>query len=287
VAEDIGVIRVPSFLPGATRGTSTRVNDCRCCTLSQYGISGAYAKVSHHIVLKRWRRNARAVCYVGEVDRSRMEMMRGVAVRSAGHFNHRSFFNDSETHIMKASHRSGLFTAAALVLVLAAGPALAAGTENPTPPPTDTKTDKPTDKKATDTKPAETKPATDKKSQNEFLEGYRHAYNLIYKQQDYAGGIKALKALGHDDHADVANLIGFSSRKLGRYDDAKVWYEKALVADSDHTRTWQYYGMWHLEQGNRLKAEEHLEKIRYICGGNGCDDYKALDAALQGKGGSY
>jgi tetratricopeptide (TPR) repeat protein len=189
--------------------------------------------------------------------------------------------------IMTFKPRSSLLAAAALTLILATGPAFSAGTENPTPP-TDTKSDKPTDKKATDTKsgakPADTKPATDKKSQNEFLDGYRHAYNLIYKQQDYAGGIKALKALGHDAHADVANLIGFSSRKLGRYDDAKVWYEKALVSDPNHTRTWQYYGMWHLEQGNRLKAEEHLEKIRYICGGKGCDDYKALDDALQGKG---
>lgn len=185
---------------------------------------------------------------------------------------------------MTITPRSALLAAA--VLVLASGPALAVGTDNPAPP-ADTKTDKPSDQKSTDTKgekPAEPKPAPDKKSQNEFLDGYRQAYHLIYKLQDYAGGIAALRALGHDGHADVANLIGFSSRKLGRYDDAKVWYEKALAADPNHTRTWQYFGMWHLEQGNRLKAEEHLEKIRYICGGSGCDDYKALDNALKGNG---
>lgn len=188
---------------------------------------------------------------------------------------------------MTASYRSGLVAAAALTLVLAAGPALSAGTDNPAPP-RDTKTNKPKDKKAIDTqsdaKPTETKPASKKKSQNEFLDGYRHAYDLIYKKHDYAGGIAALKVLGHDENADVANLIGFSSRKLGNYIDAKIWYEKALASDPNHTRTWQYYGMWHLEQGNRLKAEEHLEKIRYICGGNGCADYKALNDALNGKG---
>lgn len=188
---------------------------------------------------------------------------------------------------MLGSHRTRPLAIAALALSLAAGPALPAGTENPAPP-TDTKTDtKPTDKKATDSKSDSknpTKPAVDKKSLNEFLDGYGYAYNLIYKKHDYAGGIAALKALGRDDHADVANLIGFSSRKLGRYDEAKVWYEKAIASDPNHTRTWQYYGMWHLEQGNRLKAEEHLEKIRYICGGTGCDDYKALESALQGKG---
>ena len=61
-------------------------------------------------------------------------------------------------------------------------------------------------------------------------------------------------------HADVANLIGFASRKLGRYEDAKAWYEKALASDPNHTRTWSYYGMWHAEQGNRLKAEDFLQR---------------------------
>lgn len=181
---------------------------------------------------------------------------------------------------LKPSHACRVFFAAALVGVLAATPASAAGTEDPPPPKTGTK---PTDKKATgtknDSKPAPTK--SDKKSQNEFLDGYRHAYDLIYDKQDYAGGLAALKALGHDDHADVANLIGFSSRKLGRYDDARYWYEKALAADPNHTRTWQYYGMWQLEQGNRLKAEEFLTKIAEICGMD-CADYKSLRLALAG-----
>jgi tetratricopeptide (TPR) repeat protein len=128
---------------------------------------------------------------------------------------------------------------------------------------------------------AKKKKAPVKKSEQDFIDGYHLAHDLIYKKQDYAGGITVLKTLGHDDHPDVANLIGFSSRKLGRVEDAKTWYEKALVADPKHTRTWQYYGMWHLEQGNRLKAEEHLDTIKAICGA-GCEDYKSLLAALNG-----
>src|SRR5262245_8922966 len=184
-------------------------------------------------------------------------------------------------------HRMSLFAAAALLSLAFGGAAFAVGTDQPAAPTGDKKTEetkpddkKPTDAKTEDKKPEETK-APDKKSQNEFLDGYRNAYNLIYKQHDYAAGIAALKALGHDEHPDVANLIGFSSRKLGRTDDAKVWYEKALAADHKHTRTWQYFGMWHLEQGNRLKAEEHLEKIQVICG-TGCEDYLSLRKALDG-----
>jgi tetratricopeptide (TPR) repeat protein len=125
------------------------------------------------------------------------------------------------------------------------------------------------------------KKAPDKKSEQLFIDGYRHAYDLIYKQQNYADAIAALRMLGRDDHPDVANLIGFSSRKLGRTEDAKVWYEKALAADPKHTRTWQYYGMWHLEQGDREKAEQYLERIRLICG-QGCEDYASLRDALDG-----
>lgn len=143
----------------------------------------------------------------------------------------------------------------------------------------------------TQSAPAATKPAAKKKkaapkkkqkqSDRQFLDGYRRAHGLIYRKQDYAAGIAALRALKRDDHPDVANLIGFSSRKLGRSEDAKLWYEQALAADPNHTRTWQYYGMWHLEQGNRLKAEEHLEKIAAICG-TGCEDYRLLKLALAG-----
>ena len=70
-------------------------------------------------------------------------------------------------------------------------------------------------------------------------------------------------------------LFGYASRKLGRYDDAKFWYEQALAADPNHAVTWSYYGMWHAEQGNVLKAKEDLEKVRVICGTD-CGAYRLL-----------
>ncbi len=187
-----------------------------------------------------------------------------------------------------------LATAAAFAFAassLAASPALAAGTPDPAPvvapdgkkpdeKPDATKADTKPDAKPADAKP-DAKPDPAKKSDNQFRDGYSRAYALIYDRQDYAAGLVALRSLGQDDHPDVANLIGFSSRKLGRTDDAKVWYEKALAADPKHTRTWQYYGMWHLERGDRASAEQHLEKIRLICGA-GCEDYQSLHAALNG-----
>lgn len=124
------------------------------------------------------------------------------------------------------------------------------------------------------------KPPAEKKSDQSFVDGYQYAYGLIYEQQNYADGIAALRSLERDDHPDVANLIGYASRKLGRTEDAKAWYERALAGDPKHTRTWQYYGMWQLEMGERAKAEEYLERICLICGS--CEDYASLRDAIDG-----
>jgi tetratricopeptide (TPR) repeat protein len=159
-------------------------------------------------------------------------------------------------------------------LLVAPGLAIAAGEETPAPPPPPPSQDK--------EKPQTKKPKPDKSSSAaDFLVGYHAAYKLIYDQHDYVGAIAALRALGHDDHPDVATLIGYASRKLGRYDDAKVWYERALATDPDHAVTWSYYGMWHAEQGNVLKARDDLERVRLICGTD-CRAYKMLKDVIDG-----
>jgi len=115
----------------------------------------------------------------------------------------------------------------------------------------------------------------------EFINGWHKAYALVYDKQDYEGGITALRAMGYDDNVDVATLIGYASRKLGRYDDAKLWYDRALAADPRHALTWSYYGMWQAEQGNILKAKDDLEQVRGICG-TGCREYTMLKETIDG-----
>ncbi len=154
--------------------------------------------------------------------------------------------------------------------------AAAADEPNPTPPPQTNQ--QPPPKKDNQSK----KPKKDKSSSAEdFLAGYHAAYALVYDKGDYLAGIAALRALGYDDNADVATLIGYASRKLGRYDDAKTWYERALAADPNHAVTWSYYGMWQAEQGNVLKAKDDLEKVRLICGTD-CREYRMLNDVIDG-----
>jgi len=113
-----------------------------------------------------------------------------------------------------------------------------------------------------------------------FVEGYRSAYSTIYDRHDYDSAITQLRALGHDDYANVANLIGYSYRKLGNYELSQVWYERALKSDPNHVLTWNYYGLWQIEQGNRDQAQYHLSRIAAICGTD-CQEYRTLAAALE------
>jgi len=113
-----------------------------------------------------------------------------------------------------------------------------------------------------------------------FLAAYRTAYATIYDRNDYAAAIAQLKSLGHDDRADVANLIGYSYRKLGDYKISQIWYERALKADPSHVKTWQYYGLWQVEQGNRDQAQYHLNRLAALTG-TASDEYRSLAAALE------
>jgi predicted Zn-dependent protease len=112
-----------------------------------------------------------------------------------------------------------------------------------------------------------------------FIKGYREAYDTIYDRSDYESAIRQLRALDQDDYANVANLIGYSYRKLGDYKQSQIWYERALKSDPNHVLTWQYYGLWQIEQGNRDQAMYHLQRIASICGTD-CAEYRSLAAAL-------
>jgi tetratricopeptide (TPR) repeat protein len=126
-------------------------------------------------------------------------------------------------------------------------------------------------------KTSEVRPGSE---QTAFANGYHAAYATIYQRNDYAAAIGQLKALGHDENAAVANLLGYAYRKLGDYKVSQAWYERALKADPNHVKTWQYYGLWQLEQGNRDQAQYHLSRIAALAGTDS-EEYRSLAAALE------
>jgi tetratricopeptide (TPR) repeat protein len=161
-----------------------------------------------------------------------------------------------------------LLTLGLFSVVLAAAPVVVYAAPDNDPPPAPSKKGK---------KKSELRPGFDYAA---FATGYRAAYAAIYDRGEYASAIEQLKALHRDDSAAVANLIGYSYRKLGDYKVSQIWYERALKADPNHVKTWQYYGLWQVEQGNRDQAQYHLNRIADLAG-TSSEEYRSLAAALE------
>jgi hypothetical protein len=51
-------------------------------------------------------------------------------------------------------------------------------------------------------------------------------------------------------------------------------------------RTWQYYRLWHVEQGNRQQAQDHLAKLEQLAGTDS-DEYRSLAHAIAAGRTSY
>jgi tetratricopeptide (TPR) repeat protein len=188
--------------------------------------------------------------------------------------------------VSQTIRRIGILAAAALlVAAIGAKPLAAIETASPAPPPDPLLKQNTEPKKPAARKRAK-KPKTkqnEKDSGAEFLRAYRAARALMLEHK-YQDGIAAMHAIGHDEHPDVANYIGYAYRKIGDYDNSKVWYERALAADPMHVRTWSYYGMWQMEQGNRLKALDYLATVKSICGNTSCQAFVQLKAVIDGTG---
>lgn len=131
---------------------------------------------------------------------------------------------------------------AAIVLTLAATVALA---ESNSAPPT----------LATDANFIAAKKAIEAKQWDKAL------YNLKY--------VKA-------EDAEVYNLTGYASRKLGKMDDAFKNYKIALQMNPNHRGAHEYVGEAYLITNNLPMAEQHLAALDRICGSRGCEEYDDL-----------
>jgi Flp pilus assembly protein TadD len=92
------------------------------------------------------------------------------------------------------------------------------------------------------------------------------------KQWDKA--LYSLKYVKAED-AEVYNLTGYASRKLGKMDDAFRNYKIALQMNPNHRGAHEYVGEAYLITNNPAMAEQHLAALEKICGKN-CEEYTDL-----------
>ena len=83
-----------------------------------------------------------------------------------------------------------------------------------------------------------------------------------------------------DDVADVWSLLGFSRRKLGRFDAAETAYDRALALDPGHLGALEYLGELRLEQGNVEAAQALLRRLEALCP-FGCEERTELAEAIR------
>lgn len=66
-------------------------------------------------------------------------------------------------------------------------------------------------------------------------------------------------------NADAYNLLGYSNRWLGKYEEAFAAYNKALTLDPRHKGALEYSGIAYLKVGQKAQAEAQLAKLQAIC----------------------
>jgi len=81
------------------------------------------------------------------------------------------------------------------------------------------------------------------------------------------------------NNADVKNLLGFTSRKLGQYSQAGGYYVKALQIDPTHLGALEYQGELFIIQKKAALAKRNLATLKRLCGTT-CEEYVDLANAI-------
>lgn len=78
----------------------------------------------------------------------------------------------------------------------------------------------------------------------------------------------------------ILNYIGYSTRKLGRVDEAITYYQKALKTNPDYTVARAYLGEAYLQQGKADQAKLQLGEIEKRCG-QSCVEFTELSGQIK------
>ena len=97
---------------------------------------------------------------------------------------------------------------------------------------------------------------------------YKKAFKLLVKSNKEKPG-----------KADTLNYLGFTSRKLGDFENAEVFYSKGLKISPYHIRINQYMGELYVTTNRIDKARERLA----VLDGCECKEYTLLKEIIDGK----
>ena len=99
---------------------------------------------------------------------------------------------------------------------------------------------------------------------------------------DYQNALDSLNAIGNKNDAMVLTMIGYSTRKMGNYDQGLAYYAQALAIDPNNINTHEYLGEAYAEKGQLDLAKGELVKVAAV-GGTTTEQYQDLAKAIAGK----
>ena len=77
---------------------------------------------------------------------------------------------------------------------------------------------------------------------------------------------------------DILNYLGFTSRKLGNFEDAEVYYKLGLDIDPMHNGINEYLGELYFNTGRIELAKERLNILKNC----NCEEYQELKEIIEG-----
>ena len=110
--------------------------------------------------------------------------------------------------------------------------------------------------------------------------GYKAAVRLA-EAGDYPAALQDFLKLAKQapKDADIQNYIGFTYRKMGKFEAAATYYERALDLNPKHKGALSYQGELFLGLNQMDKAEANLAKLSKICL-FGCSELDDLEKAI-------
>ena len=100
-------------------------------------------------------------------------------------------------------------------------------------------------------------------------------------QSNYEKALKLLVKSNKEkpNKADTLNYLGFTSRKLGDFENGEKYYLQGLAIDPNHIGINEYLGELYVATNRHNLAVERLEILK----GCNCEEYEELKAIIAGE----
>ena len=98
----------------------------------------------------------------------------------------------------------------------------------------------------------------------------------------YSSAFKKLKAAHAKDkkNPDILNYMGFTTRKVGNFEQAEKFYLEGLKIKPNHNGINEYLGELYVQTNRIDKANERLAVLKNC----NCDEYNELELIIKNKG---